>query len=63
MLMEKDLVRVYREYVAELKRKQEMSEEQAKDEADLLKRIEEESKNDSEKMAGFVHSEYYPKQK
>lgn len=56
MLLEKDLVRVYRDYVEETKRKQAMSEEEAKDEADLIRRIEEESRADSEKMAGFEHS-------
>ena len=38
-----------------------MSEEQAKDEADLLRKIEEEAKIDSEEMASFEHSSCYPK--
>lgn len=39
-IIERDMVRVYREYAEEKKRRQEMSEEEAKDEAELLQRIE-----------------------
>ena len=56
MLLERDLKRVYYDYVQEIKRKLAMSEEEAKDEADLIKKIEEESRKDCEKMAGFKHS-------
>lgn len=40
-----------------------MSEEEAKDEAELLKKIELEASEDVESMAGFEHSEYYPQRK
>lgn len=60
-LIERDLVRIYREYITEKKRRQEMSAEQAQDEADLLKRIEAEGKQDAEEMASFEHSQFYPK--
>ena len=39
-IIERDMVRVYREYAEEKKRRQEMSEEEAKDEAELLQKIE-----------------------
>lgn len=37
-----------------------MSAEEAQDEADLLKRIEAEGKEDAEEMAAFEHSAFYP---
>lgn len=39
-IVERDLIRVFREYDEEQKRKNEMTEEEAKDEAELLKQIE-----------------------
>jgi hypothetical protein len=38
-IIERDLHRIYREYTEEKARKQQMSEEEAKDEAELLKKI------------------------
>ena len=38
-----------------------MSEEEAKDEAQLLKKIEEEGKEDAQEMANFEHSKFYPR--
>lgn len=40
-----------------------MSEEEAKDEAELLKKIEIEAAEDSEAMAAFEHSQFYPQRK
>jgi hypothetical protein len=58
-LVERDLIRVYREYDEEQQRRREMSEEEAKDEADLIRQIEEEANRDAEAMAAFEHSKYY----
>jgi hypothetical protein len=62
-VIERDMVRVYREYAEEKRRRQEMSEEEAKDEADLLKKIEQEAGEDAEAMAAFEHSQFYPQPK
>ncbi len=37
-----------------------MTEEEAKDETELLKQIEEESAKDVDFMASFEHTKYYP---
>ena len=37
-----------------------MSEEEAKDEEQLIKQIEIEANRDAEMMAAFEHSQYYP---
>jgi len=37
-----------------------MSEEEAKDEKELLQQIEEEAKRDVDFMASFKHSKFYP---
>lgn len=39
-IVERDLIRIFREYDEDQKRKNEMTEEEAKDEAELLKQIE-----------------------
>ncbi len=59
-IIERDLIRIYKEYDEEKKRKQGMTEEEAKDETELLKQIEEESAKDVDFMASFEHTKYYP---
>ena len=62
MLLERDFVRVYREYVEETKRKQAMSAEDVKDQAELAKFIEEHARTSSKRMTNYQHSHFYPKQ-
>lgn len=59
-IIERDLFRIYREYGEEKKRKQEMTEEEAQDEAELLEQIESGAEKDVDFMASFQHSKYYP---
>jgi hypothetical protein len=51
---------VYREYDEDQKRRRAMSEEEAKDEKELIEQIEVEARRDVEFMASFKHSKYYP---
>ena len=54
---------MYREYAEEKQRRNQMSQEEAEDEAQLIKQIEEEGQRDAERMAAFEHSKFYPNSK